>query len=92
MMKKLVIAALASGALTLPALAQNTFPNPEGYSNRGQCQAALMHARNSLRQNPDTRHPNDADLSNSEFNQRTAQNWQCQRNADSGRYYARFVG
>ena len=89
-MKKLMIAALAAGTLAMPAMAQ-TFPNPQGYDNRGQCQAALMQARNQLRQNPETRHPNDADLNNREFNQRTAQNWQCQR-GQNGRYFARFVG
>lgn len=90
-MKKMMIALIAGGALALPAMAQTTFPDPAGYSSRGQCQAALMHARNSLRQNPETRHPNDAELNNREFNQRTAQNWECQRGED-GRWYARFVG
>jgi len=90
-MKKLAIAVLAAGTMALPALAQSTFPNPQGYDNRGQCQAALMHARNALRQNPETRHPNDATLSNSEFNQRTAANWQCQQ-GQNGRWFARFVG
>lgn len=90
-MKMLTIAAaLAAGTFALPAYA-DTFPNPAGYDNRGQCQAALMHARNSLRQNPETRHPNDADLNNREFNSRTAANWQCTRGND-GRWYARFVG
>ena len=89
-MKKLAITALVAGALSLPAMAQ-TFPNPDGYSNRGQCQAALMHARNSLRQNPETRHPNDADHNNRDFNRRTADNWECERGPD-GRWYARFVG
>ena len=91
-MKRLAFAALVAGSLSAPALAGHVaFPNPAGYDNRGQCQAALMHARNSLRQNPETRHPNDADLSNREFNQRTADNWDCQRGTD-GRWYARFVG
>ena len=83
--------ALAAGALAVPALAQSTFPNANGYDSRGQCQAALMHARNSLRQNPETRPPNDATLSNSEFNRRTANNWQCQQ-GPNGRWFARFVG
>jgi|GEM_PF-4108180 len=91
-MKKLAIAALVASGLSVPALAgHEAFPNAAGYDNRGQCQAALMHARNSLRQNPETRHPNDATLNNSEFNQRTANNWQCQQ-GQNGRWFARFVG
>ena len=88
-MKKLAIAMLVSGAMALPAMAQ-TFPNPAGYDTKGQCQAALMKARNNLRQNPETRHPNDTELTNKEFNQATAQNWECQE--QDGRWYARFVG
>ena len=91
-MKKLAIAAILAGTAAAPAFAgHEAFPNASGYDNRGQCQAALMHARNSLRQNPETRHPNDATLTNSEFNQRTAANWQCQQ-GQNGRWFARFVG
>jgi hypothetical protein len=90
-MKKIAIAALVASGLAVPTFAQSTFPDPAGYENRGQCQAALMHARNSLRQNPETRHPNDSDLNNREFNRRTAENWECQQGTD-GRWYARFVG
>ena len=91
-MKKTALALLAAGTLAVPAQAgHEAFPNAAGYDNRGQCQAALMHARNQLRQNPEERHPNDANLNNREFNQRTTQNWQCQRGED-GRWYARLVG
>lgn len=91
-MKKLALALIAAGTFAVPAQAgHEAFPNAAGYDNRGQCQAALMHARNSLRQNPETRHPNDAGISNSEFNRRTANNWQCQA-GQNGRWFARFVG
>lgn len=85
-MKKLMLGALAAGVLTMPALAQSTFPNPQGYASKGACQSAFMHARNSARQNPDSRHPNDRDLTPSEYNAADKENWECRRGAD-GRWY-----
>ena len=85
-MKKLMLAALATGVLTLPAVAQGTFPNPNGYASRGACQSAFMQARNAARQNPDSRHPNDRELSSSEYNAADRANWECRRGAD-GKWY-----
>jgi len=84
-MKKLMLAALTAG-LGMPVFAQATFPNPEGYANRGQCQSAFMQARNEARQNPDSRHPNDRDLTPSEYNRADRENWECRRGPD-GRWY-----
>jgi hypothetical protein len=87
-MKSMKIAAVAACLIASPALAQ-TIPsgtgpggvvnseNPEGFSNMGQCRAALAHATNSQRQNPDTRTASRLDESTSEFQQAMLDRFYC---------------
>ena len=84
-MRLMVLAAAAAGILCTPAVAQ-TFPEPAGYDNRGQCQNAFMRERNKYRNDPTIRHPNDRDLTPSEYNAADRENWECVQGAD-GRWY-----
>ena len=83
---KTMLAIFGAGALAMPALAQTTFPDPAGYDSRGQCQSAFMQARNEVRNNPELRHPNDRNLSASEYNRADRENWECRQGA-GGRWY-----
>jgi opacity protein-like surface antigen len=86
-MKKLLLSTLA-GALLIPsaALAQfNPIVSPlgdqTGYSNRGQCQSALMQLRNEARNNDAT----DQGYTPSQFNYYTGLNFECRQM--NGRYF-----
>ena len=84
-MKKLMIAVLASGALSVPAMAYGQGIDDQfrgqTFSNRGQCQSALAQARNERRQDPNLR-PGNRELSNSEYNALIAQRYRCAQNSD----------
>jgi hypothetical protein len=89
MMSKLLTAAAVSGALMLPALAgAQSFPDPTGYGNRGQCEAAVSRARNEVRQDTTAGDTDRNDgKARSEVNQQARQDWQCVEEA--GRWYVR---
>jgi hypothetical protein len=83
-MKKYLLPALVAGAMTLPSVgfAQSQYApvgDPDGYSNRGQCQSALMRARN------EDRVDNQYGYTNQEYNSKTRANFECQRIGE--RYY-----
>lgn len=93
-MNKYVIAAVAT-AFAAPALAQSAggvvLTNPEfadGFSNRGQCQAALSHVRNDQRKDPSTRGAGYTDLSSSDFQQESLRTTRCE--LIDGRYQVVF--
>jgi hypothetical protein len=50
-MKKILIAAVLANSISVPAFAAHL---PGEYKNRGQCQSALVHARNEARKAGDT--------------------------------------
>lgn len=83
-MKKLIIAVFATGAIALPASAQDDGvvlgpPQFDSYANRGQCESALAHERNSQRSNPETRGAGYEDLSGSDFNRASRTTTRCER-------------
>lgn len=85
-MKKLLVPALVSCAFVAPSLAYAQFTprpaefgNPNGYSNRGQCESALMQARNEGRKNANQGYTAD------DYNYYTGQNFECRKIDD--RYY-----
>jgi hypothetical protein len=82
-MKKLVIAALAAGAMSVPAMAQTGgivlgAPQFGNYANRGQCESALAHERNKQRKTPSTRGSGYEDLSGSDFNRASQTTTRCE--------------
>jgi hypothetical protein len=81
-MKKMILAA-AIATLSVPAFAQGgiVLTNPEfgtGFSNRGQCQAALAQVRNNQRRNPATRGAGFRDLSPSAFQRESLRTTRCE--------------
>ena len=87
--------ALAAGLLGSAAVAQGTggtvLTNPGfagGFSNRGQCTAALAKVRNSQRANADTRGAGYQELSGSEFNRASLTTTRCEE--IDGRYQVVF--
>ena len=82
-MKKIVFFA-AMAALSAPAFAQSggtVLTNPEfanGFSNRGQCQAALSQVRNDQRKNPATRGAGFRELSESDFQRESLRTTRCE--------------
>lgn len=92
-MKKLILGALIAAGMGGPALAQDQgvvlgAPQFQTYANRGQCQSALAHERNSQRANPATRGEGYRDLSGSEFNQASLNTTRCEQR--NGRYVVVF--
>lgn len=93
-MRNGMIAALAAAAMLAPTMASAQFSHGQhapwadhdGYSNRGQCQAAMQQFRNHLRQNPELRDPQNRELSGGEWNRLFDSHWECTRGED-GRWY-----
>jgi hypothetical protein len=93
MMKKLILAAFIAGGLSGPALAQDTGvvlgpPQFQSYANRGQCESALAHERNSQRADPATRGEGYRDLRGSEFNRASLTTTRCEER--NGRFVVVF--
>ena len=91
-MKKLMIAALAAGAMSMPAFAQGGIvlgaPQFQSYSNRGQCESALAAERNRQRADPSARGAGYQDLTGSEFNRASRSTTRCEERG--GRYVVVF--
>ena len=87
-MKKMMLAAVVGGSMLVPSMgfAQigRTRGDPNGYSNRGQCQSALMQLRNEGRAD-DTAGSDGARYTNKEYNQKTRANFVCEER--NGRYF-----
>jgi len=64
-MKKLVLTLIVTGVIAVPAFANHQDESPAGvqFDNRGQCQAALIHWRNTVRD----RRGNDRNRETNEF-------------------------
>src|SRR5688572_15232655 len=82
-MRKLMITALAAGAIGMPAMAQTGgivlgAPQFDSYASRGQCESALAHERNKQRKNPATRGAGYEDLSGSDFNRASQTTTRCE--------------
>ena len=91
-MKKMFVA-VAAAVLAMPAMAQNGgvvlgAPQFDSYANRGQCESALAHERNSQRKNADTRGAGYQDLSGSDFNRASRTTTRCEER--NGRYVVVF--
>lgn len=81
-MRKIIFAVLA-GTIAFPAAAQTVVLGPpqfaaNGYDNRGACQSALAHERNTQRANPGTRGAGYQDLSGSDFNRASRTTTRCE--------------
>jgi hypothetical protein len=94
-MKRIFLIAAACAAVATPALAQMEggviLTNAEfagGFGNRGQCEAALAHVRNSQRADASTRGAGYQDLSASAFNRASLTTTRCE-NID-GRFQVVF--
>lgn len=92
---KIFIAAAAATLAVAPALAQEAggivLTNPEfgdGFTNRGQCQAALSHVRNDQRKDPAMRGDGYQDLSASDFQSESLRTTRCEM--IDGRYQVVF--
>ncbi|HET9811481.1 MAG TPA: hypothetical protein VFP53_07270 [Sphingomicrobium sp.] len=84
-MNRLLMAAAGAALVASPAIAQMdggiVLTNPEfanGFSNRGQCVAALAHVRNSQRADATTRGTDYVDLSASEYNRASLTTTRCE--------------
>ncbi|HEX8640657.1 MAG TPA: hypothetical protein VF704_05820 [Allosphingosinicella sp.] len=83
-MKKLAIATLIAGSISVPALAADNGvvlgpPQFDSYSSRGRCESALAHERNTQRRNPETRGAGYEDLSGSDFNRASRTTTRCEQ-------------
>lgn len=91
-MKKLILTALAAGAMSTPAFAQGGIvlgaPQFQTYTNRGECVGALAHERNRQRENPTTRGEGYRDLSPSDFNRASLTTTRCENR--NGRWVVVF--
>lgn len=90
---------LAAVALVVPAMAMaahvpigngpggvvNT-ENPEGFSNKGQCQSALSHEINRQRQDPSARVPSRQDQKASDFQRDMLDRFECRFSDTDGSY------
>ena len=65
--------------------------NPDGFKNRGQCEAALARETNRQRQNPDQRVGSRQDESTSEFQKNIQARFACEYFEDFGAYYVVVV-
>jgi hypothetical protein len=90
-MKKLILA-LATGSMAFPVMAQtvidttnNQYVTQDSYSNRGQCESALAHVRNTQRSNGDRGGEPYNSMSNGEYNKASATTTRCEKNA-AGEY------
>lgn len=79
-MKK-IIGLTAAFVVAAPAFGQGIVLGPpqfDSYSNRGRCESALAHERNSQRKNPATRGAGYENLSGSEFNRASRTTTRCE--------------
>jgi hypothetical protein len=91
-MKKIVIAFVAAATTFAgPAFAQTSggiqLGSPQfqdRYSNRGACESALAHERNSQRKDASTRGAGYQDLSGSDFNRASLTTTRCEQLPDGG--------
>lgn len=90
-MKTWMFAIIAGAAAlpVMPAMAQNDGQilgapqfSANGYANRGACESALAHERNSQRKNPATRGSGYNDLSGSDFNKASRETTTCELRGD----------
>jgi len=84
-MKKLMMAVLVAGSMSVPAFAQTSEggtvlgpPQFQSYSNRGQCESALAQERNRQRKDPAARGAGYQDLTGSEFNKESRRTTRCE--------------
>lgn len=93
---KRVLAALAAATIATPLLAQGSGGvilgapqfDANGYSNRGQCVAALAHERNLQRKDPARRGANYRDLTADAFQRESLRTTRCE--LVNGRYQVVF--